>query len=230
MTYLPIEPSNNKTLAIIIFSLLLVCYIIFVVLLRINLPETEKLIQIVNTVYRTIGYPLVYGAATAEATFPVGLYFPGSTIVMLGSALSRTGEILWLFVYLCAVAGCMTGYSINYFLGRHGWVRFLRVLGFEKGLDQAKHKLQENERKAIAFGCMSATTGAFLSTSAGMMKIPFWRFFFSALLAQSFWSALWGAIAYIFGYAFVELFLKYIIFIIWGVVIVYLLKVYLIKK
>lgn len=224
-------PVGEKTwIKIISVSVVVILYALFAITIRSYLPETAKLIEIVTTIYKTVGYPLVYFSALGEATFPVGMYFPGSTIVMLGTALSRTGQILWINVYLCAVAGCMSGYCLNYVLGRYGWLRFLRVLGLEKGLDEAKKKLAGNEKKSYLFGYMSATTGAFLSSAAGVMHIPFKRFFFWTLLSQSFWSAVWGGIVYVFGYVVVEIFLKYLIFIIWGSILVYLVKVYLFKS
>lgn len=222
--------SKTNRMRIVSVCVVIFLYALFALTIRSYLPETDKLISLVTGIYKTIGYPLVFFSALAEATFPVGMYFPGSTIVMLGTALSKTGEILWLYVYLCAVTGCMSGYCINYFLGKYGWLKFLRVLGLEKGLDEAKKKLSGNEKKSYVFGYMSATTGAFLSSAAGVMHIPFKRFFFWTLLSQSVWSAVWGGIVYIFGYVVVEIFIKYLIFIIWGSIALYLLKVYLFKK
>lgn len=193
-----------------------ICFLIYTVILlviRNHIPDAPALIDQVKKVYGVYGYDLIFLGALLEGTFLVGFYVPGSFIVLLGAALSRSGVVSFPLVVLFGTLGLSLGYIVNYALGRFGWYRILSGFGFDKGIETAKDKLKHYQDRTIFYGYMMPSTASLLSTAAGIMKIPFKKFVVQSVLTQLFWSLLLGGLAYIFGMVFVEIFLQYFGFI-----------------
>lgn len=187
-------------------------YIGAIVFIKNKFPNTEALIDAVKGLYLTHGYILIFFGAFLEAIFLLGFYVPGSTVVILGAAFAKTGVVSYPLVLLLGTLGLVLGYILNYLLGKYGWYHMLARLGFEKGIDVAKKKLIHSQSKTIILGYFSPSSASFISTAAGVLGIPFRRFLFLSIIAQSFWSFLWGTLAYWLGLPFVEFILKYFIF------------------
>jgi len=205
-------------------ALLLIFYLAFFILVRGRIPDAETLLSIIKDLYGTYGYYLIFFGALLEGTFLISLYLPGATVVLLGAALSRTGVIQFPIALSLAIFGFIIGYTINYVLGKYGWYRILSRLGLKKGIEIAKTRLENSESKTILLGYFHPSSASFIATAAGILSIPFKRFFLLSLLSQLFWSILWGSLAYLFGVTLVELFLKYFGFVVVGLVGVWLLR------
>ncbi len=184
-------------------------YMGLAIFIRSRFPNTQDLITVIKDIYLTKGYVLIFFAALLEAMFIVGLYIPGSAVVILGAAFARTGVISFPLVLLVGTSGLMLGYIINYFLGKYGWYHLLSKLGFEKGIEAAKRKLAQNKIKTSLLGYIAPSSASFISTAAGALHMPIGKFIFLSVIAQSFWSFIWGTTAYWFGVPFVESVLKY---------------------
>lgn len=210
--------------------LLLVFYTGVVFFIRSKIPNTERLLATIEGLYGTIGYPLILLAAIAEATFLLGFYVPGSAVVLLGAALSRTGVVAFPLVYLLGTCGLVTGYTINYFLGKYGWYHILTQLGFEKGIEKAQEKIITHGRRAIFLGYILPSSASFFSTAAGVLGMPFKKFLITSIVAQSFWSLLWGTLAFFFGVSLVEFLLKNFGFVVVGIVTIWVVKRYVLKR
>ncbi|EKD65326.1 MAG: hypothetical protein ACD_50C00117G0008 [uncultured bacterium] len=226
--------ENNKNFRdkipeILIITLVIGFYLAFFAFVKGKVPDAETLISIAKNLYGAYGYYIIFLGALLEGTFIVGLYLPGATVVLLGAALSKTGVIQFPIALGIGIAGFMSGYIINYFLGKYGWYRVLNHMGLKKGIDIAKAKLENNETRTILLGYFHPGSASFLSTAAGVMKIPIKRFLVLSFIAQLFWSLVWGSIAYLFGVTLVELFLKYFGFVVIGAVGIWLLRKYLKK-
>lgn len=206
--------------------LLLGFYIIFFLFVRGRIPDAETLLSAIKDLYGAYGYYLIFFGAILEATFLISLYVPGATVVLLGAALSRTGVIEFPIALGLAVFGFVIGYSINYFLGKYGWFNLLSRIGFKKGIEVAKTKLESNELKTIFLGYFHPTSASFISISAGVLHLPFGKFILLSFLSQLFWGIVWGSLAYLFGVALVELFLKYFGFVVVGVIGIWFLGKY----
>lgn len=184
-------------------------YIAFILFIKSKFPNTQDFIDLIRNIYLTKGYVLIFFAALLEAVFFVGLYIPGSAIIILGAAFSRTGVISYPLVLLVGTSGLVLGYSINYFLGKYGWYQVLSKLGFEKEIEVAKHKLMHNKAKTLFLGYIVPSSASFISTAAGALHVSIGQFIFLSIVAQFFWSFIWGTLAYWFGFPFVEFILKY---------------------
>lgn len=209
---------------------IIVIYIVAIFLIKGRLPTPEDLLNSIKDWYILYGNYLVFFASLLEAIFLLGLYVPGSTVILFGAALSKSGATNFTSVLFLATLGLLTGYTINYFLGKYGWYHVLSKFGLETGLNEAKEKLHKHGGKAFFVGYIFPNGGAFLSTAAGVMKMPFGKFFLYSLLVQAFWTVVWGSVAYFIGPVFVELFMKYFSYIVLGIIAIYIFRKYVFAK
>lgn len=200
--------------------LLVVVYAVFLYLFRGYLNIGDLLVG-VTALYSKYGYLVVFVAAFIESSFPIGLYVPGSTAVLFGAALSRNGTLQFPMVYLLATSGLVLGYCLNYALGKYGWYHMLTWFGIDKGIGQAQKKLERYGNKAILVGYFWPGGASFLSTAAGVLRMPFRKFLLLSIGAQAMWTLLWGGLSYLFGLTLVEFLFKYA-FVFTGIGIAYL--------
>lgn len=213
-------PKNSKILGpIFLFAF----YILTAFFIRSKFSDTKSFINTIEGIYESIGYPLIFFGGVMEAMFLIGLFVPGSLVLLMGAALSRIGIVEYPIVFALGTAGLVFGCTINYFLGRYGWYHVLSFLGLEKSLDVGREKLAKHEGRTIMLGYFFPGSASILSTSAGILNMDFKKFLALSILAQSFWSLVWGTTAYLFGIHIVEFIVKYFIFFIlaiavwWGI-------------
>lgn len=206
--------------------ILLGLYLIVIIYLKGIIPDSETLLKLMKELYGNYGYTIIFVGALLESLFVVSLYVPGSTAILLGAALSRTGVVQFPVVLLLAVLGLMVGYSINYILGKHGWYHMLSKMGLGKGLDVAKEKLENHQAKTIFLGYFHPTGASFLSTAAGVLGLPFRKFIVVSFFSQFFWALVWGGLAYTIGLPLVEFFLKYFSFVVLAIITIWTIRKY----
>src|SRR3989344_435420 len=211
-------------------ALPLIFYFIFFIFVKGRIPDAETFLEFIKDLYKTYGYYLVFFGALLEGMFLVGLYVPGSVTGLLGASLSKTGVVQYPIVLVLAAFGLVIAYSINYLLGRYGWYHVMARLGFGKGLNVAKDKLEKHQAKTIFLGYIHPGSASFLSTAAGILKIPFKRFIILSFLAQSLWGILWGSLAYFLGLPMVEFILKYFVFVLPTILAIWVVRKIVIKK
>ena len=214
-----------KALRIILPPVIFLFYLVLAIFIRNKFPDVASLIRVVEGVYETIGYPLIFFGALFESMFLIGLFVPGSVVLLTGAALSRLGVVEYQYVYILGTLGLLIGYTINYFLGYH----VLSFLGLEKGLSTAKDKLRKYEYKALLLGYIFPGSGSLLSTAAGVMQMDFKKFVIFSFISQGFWSFVWGSVAYIFGMQIVEFVFRYFVFVVLGVVLIWGIKRFIVK-
>ena len=211
-------------------ALLLIFYFTFFLFVRGRIPDAETLLDFIKELYKTYGYYLVFFGALLEGTFLIGLYVPGSTTVLLGASLSKTGVVQYPVVLVLATSGLLIAYAINYLLGKYGWHHVLARLGLNKGIDVAKDRLEKHQEKTIFLGYFHPSSASFLSTAAGILKVPFKKFLILSIFSQSLWGILWGSLAYFFGLPMVEFFLKYFVFVLPTIVVIWVVRKIVIKN
>lgn len=200
---------------------LFIFYIAVAIFIRSKFSDMPSFIMAIKGVYANVGYPLIFFGAVLESMFLVGLFVPGSVVLLMGAALSRLGIVEYPYVFLLGTSGLILGYTINYFLGKYGWYSLLAWLGLKKGIDSGKKRLEKNTIRTILLGYSFPGSASFISTSAGIIQMNFKKFLVLSILAQSFWSLVWGIIAYFLGIQIVELILKYFIFLLIGIAVLW---------
>ena len=80
-----------------------------------------------------IGYWVAFIAALVETALVVGLFIPGSTLLLFLGALSASGRLDFTTLLWFAVAGAIIGDNLNYWLGKRYGQRWMRNgVGFLK--------------------------------------------------------------------------------------------------
>lgn len=204
---------------------LLFLYWALIFYLRGKVPDPQTFIESLKDLYSTYGYFLILFSAIMEAMIILGMYIPGSTVILLGAILAKTGVISFPLVFIFGTLGLLIGYSIDYLLGRFGWYHVLSKFGLEKVLLEAEKKLKEQNKKAIFLSFFMPSTASLLSTSAGILKMPYKKFILLALIFQSIWGLFWGNLAYFFGLPVLQYFqMKYFLILIAVILVVWFLR------
>lgn len=195
---------------------LFIFYIAIAFFIRSKFADTSSFVMAIEKAYANVGYPIIFLAGLLEGMFLIGLFVPGSVVLLMGAALSKIGIVEYPYVFILGTSGLILAYIVNYFLGSFGWYHVLSFMGLEKSLDVGKEKLTKHEGKTIMLGYFFPGSASILSTSAGILNMDFKKFLVFSILAQTFWSLVWGTISYFFGIHIVEFIVKYFIFVVLG--------------
>jgi len=147
-------------------------------------------------------YWIAFLAALVETILVVGLFLPGSTLLLLLGALSASGggpSFLWLLIF--AVAGATLGDNVNFVLGRRYGQRWtengiwlLRREHFEK----ARAFFSKHGGKSVFFARFIPSlkeVAPFVAGTAGMSRG--WFFIWNLLGALG-WGLQWVGAGYVF--------------------------------
>jgi len=164
-----------------------------------DLPTESEILgraQNVFTEYGLVAAPL---GAFLESLMFVGWYVPGGTVVLLGVIFAGDDIPRVILTVILATLGLLSGYTVNYLLGKYGWYRVAERLGLAPSLHQAQRRLEERGWLAIFLTYWQPGFASLTSTAAGVLQMPFKTFFSASLVSLIFWSTIWGLIAYFFG-------------------------------
>ncbi len=151
--------------------------------------------------FRFGGYWIAFFAALLETTIGIGLFLPGSTIILFLGALSARGyldlgDLIWF-----AVMGAIIGDNINYYLGkRYGarWVEkgfwFLKTQHIEK----ARHFMENHGAKSIFLGRFIPSVKEVVPFLAGTLMMKKRTFFLWNVLGAIGWGLQWVLAGFIF--------------------------------
>ncbi|MEU0672021.1 DedA family protein [Streptomyces sp. NPDC006172] len=137
----------------------------------------------------------------------LGIPLPGE-IILVSSALlaSQNGEINPVILGACAVAGAVIGDSIGYAIGRKGgrpllaWLggKFPRHFG-EAHIATAERSFEKWGMWAVFFGRFIALLRIFAGPLAGVLRMPYWKFFIANVLGGIVWAGGTTAVIYYVG-------------------------------
>ena len=151
--------------------------------------------------FRGWGYWIVFFAALLETTIGIGLFLPGSTIILFFGALSArgyldTGDLIWF-----AVIGAVLGDNINYYLGRKYGTRWIEK-GFwflnSSHIENARHFMDAHGAKSVLLGRFIPSVKEIVPFIAGSVKMNKRRFMFWNVLGAVGWGFEWILAGYIF--------------------------------
>lgn len=219
---------------LILPTVLIIAYIIFLVLARGVIPTPEELINTFASLYSKYGYEIIFLAALLETLVSVNLFVPGQVAMAMGVIFARSGQTELSLVILTASAGSICGYLLDYVLGSYGFADIIKKAGYKNLLDQAQKQLKRFGKRGLIFGFIHSNVGSFLSLVAGAANVS-WKIFIPiAIVATFFWTTLWGILIYIFGEIILMIISKYgfllFIFVIAGMVLNMFWKEETIKK
>lgn len=212
----------KKYLKILIAPLCILALIILTGLMwkLFNFPSQKELIPIIKNYFDTYGIWLVLIAAIVESGFVLGIYAPGGLVIFLGVIFSIGDPLRAIFVVATVILGFIIGFTVDFFLGRYGWYKFLIHFGLEKALLKVKERVEKYNISTAWLGYHHPDVGSLIATTYGILQYSYKKFLLITLPAVIAWSALWGFIAYIFGDKVLTMMGYKMLFIILGVWIV----------
>ena len=158
------------------------------------------------TVYNIhfVGYIVAFLAALLETVFVVGLFLPGSTIILFLGVLAAQGYLDIRILFLFAVIGAVLGDNVNYFLGRkYGTVLVNKDRWFlrKKYFLITKEFFRQHGAKSIFFGRFVPSIKEIVPIIAGSVEMPKRKFFFWNIVGALGWGTEWLLVGYFFGYS-----------------------------
>jgi membrane protein DedA with SNARE-associated domain len=147
------------------------------------------------------GYWIAFFAALLETTVGIGLFLPGSTIILVLGALSArgymdTGDLVWF-----AVLGAILGDNINYYLGRRYGAKWLGK-GFwflrPDHIEKARYFMDAHGAKSVFLGRFIPSVKEVAPFIAGSVKMNKRTFMLWNVLGAIGWGFQWVLAGYIF--------------------------------
>ncbi len=167
-----------------------------------HIVSTIQNIILPNVAYFGVwGYWMVFFATLLETILIVGLFMPGSTIVLIFGALAANGYYDFGDLVFFAAIAALIGDNINYYIGRkygYSWARnrwFIKEKHFEKG----RYFFNTYGAKALLFGRLIPGLKETFPFIAGSVKMDMRKFIFWDLLGSIAWSLEFLSVGYLFG-------------------------------
>ena len=158
----------------------------------------DKILELAKESYASYGPAILFLAGFFEAIVIVGLYFPGSTIILVGATLASTGVISVPAVIGWTTAGVVGGYIVSYGLGRLGGESFINKCNLKRQIDEIKVKT-EKSKLIYLWSTFHPNVAAVVSVAAGFIGTDFYQFLFGITVGQLIWSTIWALVFYYFG-------------------------------
>ncbi len=151
--------------------------------------------------FQTLGYWIAFFAAFLETAFLVGLFIPGSTVLLLLGAYSVGGHLDWGYLLFFAILGAILGDNLNYWLGKrygHRWVAngagFITPQHFAK----SEQFFQAHGGKSVFLGRFIPSIKELIPFVAGTMQMPQRKFMLWNILGAIGWGIEWLGAGYLF--------------------------------
>jgi len=164
-----------------------------------SLPSQEEVIRLAEDYFEKYGLITVFVCAIIEAVLFIGWYFPGSLVIVLGVVFAGRDFPQLLSVFAVTTLGFFVAYTFNYFAGKYGWYRLLRVLGFGGPLKKAQTHLTAYGPRAIFLTFWHPNFGGLTATAAGVLHMPFQTFFIYMVVATTMWDVFWTIVGFTMG-------------------------------
>jgi membrane protein DedA with SNARE-associated domain/membrane-associated phospholipid phosphatase len=176
----------------------------------IELPNFEHLIEQAGQALGKWTYLAVGALAFLETGAFIGLVAPGETTVIVGGLVAGQGEISLLLliaiVWVCAVLGDITSYTLGRRLGRDFMVRHgRRVKITEERLEQVEAFFERRGGMTILIGRFIGLVRAIAPFIAGASHMPLRKFLPYDVLGAGLWAATFSVLGYVFWRSFDQL-------------------------
>lgn len=151
--------------------------------------------------FKVWGYWIAFFAALLETTLAVGLFLPGSTIILFLGALSARGyldmgDLIWF-----SVLGAVIGDNVNYFLGRkygEKWLKGGLWILKEKHIIKARYFMDAHGAKSIFLGRFIPSVKELAPFLAGSINMNKRTFMLWNVLGAIGWGFQWVLAGYLF--------------------------------
>ncbi|WP_205623764.1 LssY C-terminal domain-containing protein [Desulfogranum japonicum] len=148
-----------------------------------------------------LGYWVAFFAALIETTLGIGLFLPGSTIILFLGALSSRGYLDTVGLIWFAVAGALLGDNINYYLGKKYGAKWIgKGFWFLKSdyVKKAQSFMDAHGAKSVFFGRFVPSVKEIVPFIAGSVEMNKRTFMLWNFLGAAGWGIEWVLAGYIF--------------------------------
>lgn len=170
-----------------------------------NLPSESEMVSVIRSYFDTYGILLVFVSSIVESAFIVGVYAPGGLVIFLGVILSGGDPLRALMTVASVVLGFLIGFSLDFYIGRIGWYRFLLHFGFGRVLETTKVRMRKYGLSVPWLGYHNPDTGSVVATAYGILGLSYRDFLKKSVAPIVAWCAFWGLIAYFLGMSALEI-------------------------
>ena len=162
-----------------------------------DLPPVRELAENIEGWFDIYGLPVLFVSAVVEGMLLVGSYFPGIFVIFLSIILADSAFEAEVAVVVATI-GLSIAHVCNYALGRYGWYVILTKFGMASSIENARETLVRRGPGALFLSYCLPSLGALVDTAAGIIHMPFKRFFFYSLVSMAFWNTCVAILVYFF--------------------------------
>jgi membrane protein DedA with SNARE-associated domain len=153
------------------------------------------------------GYLFLLLASIAENTFLLGFVVPGDAAVLVGGALSASGQLEPFRLTLVVVAGTLLGANLSFWIGRRGGIPLVersaaRFSIEPKRMKQVEAYFASHGAKTIFIASFVSGLKNLIPAVAGASRMGAVRFFVYNAAGSAIRGAALVAIGYVFGASF----------------------------
>jgi membrane-associated protein len=168
-----------------------------------NASLIEQVIEVLEPLFSTWGYLIVFGGTFLESIFLTGWIAPGTAVILLGSFYAAQGELDVYAVAAVAAAGAFLGDNVGFLIGRKLGIRVLTRYGhrprMRRGIEVSERWFQRYGAVTVLMGRMVSGVDAFIPVSAGMGGMPYWKYILFDVPGIMIFSSAVAALGYLFG-------------------------------
>jgi membrane protein DedA with SNARE-associated domain len=153
------------------------------------------------------GYAFLFLVSVAENTFLLGLVVPGDVAVVLGGALSASGQLRPITLTLVVVLGVVLGANLSFWIGRRGGIPLIERSAERFSIDHARMKrvedyFESHGAKTVFLASFVSGIKNLIPAIAGASRMGTVRFFAYNAAGSVLRCALLVAVGYLFGASF----------------------------
>lgn len=174
--------------AIIPFGLALISAIIILVSYKFSfVPSAEKIAEFAGEQYGRYGLLAVALAGVIEGIFMLGLYFPGSFILIAVVMVAPKTFPALFSIGLVALATFSATNALNYALGKYGFYKIFLAMGGQKQLERMRRVFRKWGSLAIFVTAIIPSYLAVTQICTGIARERFWKVWPIAIASLAFW-------------------------------------------
>lgn len=136
-------------------------------------------------------YAILFLAFLFQTGFLIGFVLPGNPLVFLAGALSATGRLNSLLVWLVLGAGAFCGNLVNYRQGFAAGPAFKRRERWRESIERSEAFFGRHGGRTVAIAAFVPFYRAWVPFVAGMGRMPFLPFAAASALGAFGWIGAW---------------------------------------
>lgn len=180
------------------------------------------LLKLVDQLFTSYGYWVVFIGLILEGITVVGALTPGEVTLVVAAAYAARGSFDPFLVWALASAGGVIGSVISYEIGKHGGLPVILRYGHRFGVSEervaaTREYFERHGAKTVFIGRWAGGIKSWIPALAGAADMPWPVFLVYTVAAAAAWSAMATALGYFFG-ANLGLVMRILKWLGWGVV------------